>query len=117
MDAADFSAVLSEVRRFVRERVVPLEEEIDEEDEIPADDPRRRPRRWACSASRCPRSTAASGLTMSEEVQLVFELGYTTPAFRSLFGTNNGIAGQVLMRRRHRGAEEARGCRGWPRAR
>ena len=25
------------------------------------------------------------------------ELGYTTLAFRSLFGTNNGIAGQVLV--------------------
>jgi acyl-CoA dehydrogenase len=30
-------------------------------------------------------------------VQLAFELGYTTPAFRSLFGTNNGIAGHVLL--------------------
>jgi acyl-CoA dehydrogenase len=28
---------------------------------------------------------------------LVFELGWTTPALRSLFGTNNGIAGHVLM--------------------
>lgn len=37
MDAADFSAVLSEVRRFVRERVVPHEAEIDEKDEMPAD--------------------------------------------------------------------------------
>jgi acyl-CoA dehydrogenase len=34
---------------------------------------------------------------MSEDVQLAFEFGYTTPAFRSLFGTNNGIAGQVLV--------------------
>ena len=36
-------------------------------------------------------------MTMTEEVQLVFELGYTTPAFRSMFGTNNGIAGHVLI--------------------
>jgi acyl-CoA dehydrogenase len=34
---------------------------------------------------------------MSQEVRLVMELGYTTPAFRSMFGTNNGIAGHVLM--------------------
>jgi acyl-CoA dehydrogenase len=34
---------------------------------------------------------------MEEEVQLVFELGYTTPALRSMFGTNNGIAGHVLL--------------------
>src|SRR4051812_46544683 len=35
---------------------------------------------------------------MSEDVQLAMEFGYTTPAFRSLFGTNNGIAGQVIAR-------------------
>jgi acyl-CoA dehydrogenase len=36
-------------------------------------------------------------LTLTEEAQLAFELGWTTPALRSLFGTNNGIAGQVLL--------------------
>ena len=30
-------------------------------------------------------------------MRLTIELGYTSPAFRSLFGTNNGIAGQVLV--------------------
>jgi acyl-CoA dehydrogenase len=35
---------------------------------------------------------------MSEDVRLAFEFGYTTPAFRSLFGTNNGIAGQVIAK-------------------
>jgi acyl-CoA dehydrogenase len=34
---------------------------------------------------------------MAQEARLVMELGYTTPAFRSLFGTNNGIAGHVLL--------------------
>ena len=37
------------------------------------------------------------GCSMSEEVRLVMELGWTSPAFRSMFGTNNGIAGQVLV--------------------
>jgi acyl-CoA dehydrogenase len=34
---------------------------------------------------------------MYEESRLVIELGYTTPALRSMFGTNNGIAGHVLL--------------------
>ena len=34
---------------------------------------------------------------MEEESRIVIELGYTTPALRSMFGTNNGIAGHVLM--------------------
>jgi acyl-CoA dehydrogenase len=33
---------------------------------------------------------------MEEEVRLCFEVGRTAPAFRSLFGTNNGIAGQTI---------------------
>jgi acyl-CoA dehydrogenase len=37
------------------------------------------------------------GMSTAEEAELVFELGYTTPAFRSMFGTNNGIAGHVLV--------------------
>jgi acyl-CoA dehydrogenase len=36
-------------------------------------------------------------MSLTEEAQLAFELGWTTPALRSLFGTNNGIAGQVLV--------------------
>ncbi len=44
-----------------------------------------------------PEEYGGLGLNMEEEVQLVFELGYTSPALRSMFGTNNGIAGHVLL--------------------
>ncbi len=44
-----------------------------------------------------PEHYGGLGLSMEEECQLVFELGYTVPALRSMFGTNNGIAGHVLM--------------------
>jgi acyl-CoA dehydrogenase len=37
------------------------------------------------------------GLDLTQDVELAFEFGYTTLAFRSMFGTNNGIAGQVLV--------------------
>jgi acyl-CoA dehydrogenase len=32
-----------------------------------------------------------------EDAMMAMEFGWTTPAFRSMFGTNNGIAGQVLV--------------------
>jgi acyl-CoA dehydrogenase len=44
-----------------------------------------------------PEEYGGLGLSMRAEAELVIELGYTTPAFRSMFGTNNGIAGQVLL--------------------
>ncbi|WP_328766805.1 acyl-CoA dehydrogenase family protein [Streptomyces sp. NBC_00286] len=96
MDADDFSAVLSEVRRFVRERVVPLEPEIDEKDEMPADI-REAAKKMGLFGFALPEEYGGLGLSMYEEAQLMFELGYTTPSLRSMFGTNNGIAGHVLM--------------------
>ncbi|NGO09756.1 acyl-CoA dehydrogenase [Streptomyces sp. HC44] len=96
MDADDFGAVLSEVRRFVRERVVPLEAEIDETDEMPADI-REAAKKMGLFGFALPEEYGGLGLSMYEEAQLMFELGYTTPSLRSMFGTNNGIAGHVLM--------------------
>ncbi|MET7452939.1 acyl-CoA dehydrogenase family protein [Streptomyces sp. NPDC005574] len=96
MDADDFSAVLSEVRRFVRERVVPVEAEIDEKDEMPADI-REAAKKMGLFGFALPEEYGGLGLSMYEEARLMFELGYTTPSLRSMFGTNNGIAGHVLM--------------------
>ncbi|MFJ9025595.1 acyl-CoA dehydrogenase family protein [Streptomyces sp. NPDC102259] len=96
MDADDFTAVLSEVRRFVRERVVPLEAEIDETDEMPTDI-REAAKKMGLFGFALPEEYGGLGLSMYEEARLMFELGYTTPSLRSMFGTNNGIAGHVLM--------------------
>ena len=96
VDATVFAEVLAETRRFVREAVVPREAEIDEKDEIP-DDIQQAARRMGLFGFALPEEHGGLGLSLAEEVQLVFELGYTTPALRSLFGTNNGIAGHVLM--------------------
>jgi acyl-CoA dehydrogenase len=96
VDTDEFTAVLSEVRRFVRERVVPLEAEIDEKDEMPADI-REAAKKMGLFGFALPERYGGLGLSMYEEVQLMFELGYTTPSLRSMFGTNNGIAGHVLM--------------------
>jgi len=92
----DFTTVLSEVRKFVRERVVPLEAQIDEKDEMPAEI-REAAKQMGLFGFALPEEYGGLGLSMYEEVQLMFELGYTTPSLRSMFGTNNGIAGHVLM--------------------
>ncbi|WP_106410602.1 MULTISPECIES: acyl-CoA dehydrogenase family protein [Pseudofrankia] len=93
---SDFAEVLASVRRFVRERVVPLEQEIEETDEIPAA-LRAAAAEMGLFGFAISELYGGLGLSMSEEVRLVYELGYTTPSFRSMFGTNNGIAGHVLL--------------------
>src|ERR1044072_9496742 len=96
MDTEDFAAVLAEVRRFVRDRVVPQEVELDETDEMPADI-REAAKKMGLFGFALPEEYGGLGLSMYEEARLMFELGYTTPSLRSMFGTNNGIAGHVLM--------------------
>jgi acyl-CoA dehydrogenase len=97
MDAEDFAQVKAAVRQLVREAVLPREEEIDLEDRIP-DELRAAAADMGLFGYALPEEHGGLGVTMSEDVQLAFEFGYTTPAFRSLFGTNNGIAGQVIAR-------------------
>ena len=96
MDAEDFGQVLDAVREFVRKEVVPRETEIDERDEIPAQ-VREKAAELGLFGWALPEEYGGLGLCMAEDVRLAIELGYTTPAFRSLFGTNNGIAGQAIV--------------------
>ena len=96
MEQQELGDILATVRTFVRDEVVPLEPKIEQDDEIPP------ALRQACKdmglyGFAIPEEYGGIGLTMAQEAELVFELGYTTPALRSLFGTNNGIAGHVLL--------------------
>jgi acyl-CoA dehydrogenase len=97
MDDESFGHVLDVVRRFVREQVMPREQEIEDTDAIP-DDLRRAAADLGLFGYALPAEFGGLGARMGQDVRLAFEFGYTTPAFRSLFGTNNGIAGQVIAR-------------------
>jgi acyl-CoA dehydrogenase len=92
----ELKEILGSVRDFVRTRVVPAETTIEETDAIP-DDLRQQAKDMGLFGFTIDEKYGGLGLDVREEVQLVAELGYTTPAFRSMFGTNNGIAGHVLL--------------------
>jgi acyl-CoA dehydrogenase len=96
VDADDFKDILDAVRDFVHDRVIPLEEQIEQDDRIP-DELIADSRQMGLFGWAIPEEYGGLGLDPVQDVQLAMELGYTTPAFRSLFGTNNGIAGQVLV--------------------
>lgn len=88
--------LLSTISRFVRERLIPNEELIAEQDAVPADIVQDM-RDLGLFGLSLPEEFGGLGLTMEEEVQVAFELGRTSPAFRSLMGTNNGIGGQGIV--------------------
>ena len=96
MDADDFDAILLAIRAFVRKEVVAAEDEIEETDAIP-ERIREQAKSMGLFGYAIPEEYGGMGFTASEEVRLIMELGWTTPSFRSMFGTNNGIAGQVLV--------------------
>ncbi len=96
VDPADLTDVLDSVRDFIRTEVVPQEERIDAEDAVP-ERIVAQCKEMGLYGFTIPEQYGGLGLTASQEVRLAFELGWTTPALRSLFGTNNGIAGHVLL--------------------
>jgi acyl-CoA dehydrogenase len=94
--AAEFDELVSLLRGFIRREVMPAEVGIDESDEIPA---RliEQAKEMGLYGYALPAEYGGLGLSVEQQVRVAIELGYTSPAFRSLFGTNNGIAGQVLV--------------------
>ncbi|HEX8126892.1 MAG TPA: acyl-CoA dehydrogenase family protein [Allosphingosinicella sp.] len=96
LDPESFDLLLSTVRRFVAERLRPLEERVDREDDVPAEIVAEM-REMGLFGLSIPEEHGGLGLTMSEEVRVALELGRTTPAFRSVFGTNVGIGSQGLV--------------------
>ncbi|GAA1854679.1 acyl-CoA dehydrogenase family protein [Brevibacterium marinum] len=96
MDTSELDDVLSTVREFVREKVVPIELDIEADDAIP-DSIIKESADMGLFGWALPEEYGGLGMNAEQDAQLAMELGYTTPAFRSVFGTNNGIAGQVLV--------------------
>ncbi len=92
----DFREILAQTRQFVRSAVVPREQEILDTDRVP-DDLRDEAKKMGLFGYAIPQEWGGLGLNLMQDVELAMELGYTSLALRSMFGTNNGIAGQVLV--------------------
>jgi acyl-CoA dehydrogenase len=92
----DFAEILAQTRHFVRTAVVPREHEILADDRVP-DDLREQAKKMGLFGYAIPQQWGGLGLNLVQDVELAMELGYTSLALRSMFGTNNGIAGQVLV--------------------
>jgi acyl-CoA dehydrogenase len=96
LDAETFDALIDTVRRFVAERLRPLEAEVEEKDAIP-DNVTAEMKAMGLFGLSIAEDYGGLGLTMLEEAKVAIELGRTTPAFRSSFGTNVGIGSQGLV--------------------
>ena len=89
-DTETLQILLDSLRQFVSEVLIPRENEVAETDNIPADIVVQL-QEMGLFGLTLPEEFGGMGVTMEEEVNIAFELGRTSPAFRSYIGTNNGI--------------------------
>lgn len=96
VDSETFTLLLDSVRRFVRDRLVPAENTVEETDDVPADivDDMRALGLFGLSI---PEEYGGIGLSMAQECEVVYELGQTALAFRSVVGSNIGIGSQGIL--------------------
>jgi acyl-CoA dehydrogenase len=96
LDIETREQLLETVRRFVREKCVPIEAKVAENDLVP-DEIVREMRELGLFGLSIPTEYGGLGLNMEEEVLVAMELGHTSPAFRSVIGTNVGIGSQGVV--------------------
>lgn len=96
LDRDTLNQFVDSVRRYVRDRLIPLEMQVAEEDRIP-EDVINEMKDMGLFGLSIPEEFGGLGLTMSEEVAVIQEMGYTSPVFRSMFGTNVGIGSQGIV--------------------
>ena len=96
LDQDSLTQLLDTVERFVKERLRPMEREVAENDQIP-DHVAAEMKELGLFGLSIPEEYGGLGLTISEEIQVARRLGHTSPAFRSLAGTNIGIGSQAIV--------------------
>jgi acyl-CoA dehydrogenase len=90
LDSDILGAMVEAARQFARKELLPAEAEVEESDEIPASIIAKM-KALGFFGMTIPQEYGGLGLSMHEETSIVFEIGYAAPAFRSSFGTSNGL--------------------------
>ena len=88
--------LIETVRRFVAEQCVPREAEVADTDLVPSDIVDQM-KELGLFGLAVPETYGGLGLDMETECLVAMALGETSPAFRSVAGTNIGIGSQALV--------------------
>lgn len=96
LDQESFQMMHDTVERYVRERLQPLEQTVEDTYEVPAVVIAEM-REMGLFGLSLPEEYGGIGLSMTQECQIALIFGQTSPAFRSVFGTNVGIGSQGIL--------------------
>ena len=89
-DQSTLNVILETVTDLVNKRLIPIEEECSENDSIPKEVVNEM-RELGLFGLSIPEEYGGLGLTLEEEINVVFQLCRASPIFRSQIGTNVGI--------------------------
>ena len=96
IDADSFAQVCETIDRFVRERLIPAEEQVERDDDVPPDIVQAM-RDMGLFGLSIAEEFGGLGLSLSQEAVVLQIVGRTSAAFRSVFGTNVGIGSQGIV--------------------
>ncbi|WP_418132095.1 acyl-CoA dehydrogenase family protein (plasmid) [Variovorax sp. 375MFSha3.1] len=95
-DPSSFPQTLADLRRHVRECLIPREAEVERDDEVPADLVEDMAARGFFGWS-IPEAWGGAGMSTEELVLAAMELSQASVAFRARVGTNTGIGSEALV--------------------
>jgi acyl-CoA dehydrogenase len=96
LDIETFELLRDTVRRFVDERLIPAEDEVEAADEVPASIIQQM-RELGLFGLSIPEAYGGLGLSMFEEAAIIREITRASVVFRSVIGTTVGIGSQGIV--------------------
>ncbi|WP_249171781.1 acyl-CoA dehydrogenase family protein [Erythrobacter sp. JK5] len=95
MDPDTFEQFAEQLERYVKERLIPAEPEVIENDAVPADIVQEM-RDMGLFGISVPEEYGGAGLNTSQYARVVNLMSYAAPAFRSIFSINIGMFASAL---------------------
>jgi len=95
MDPEIFEQFIDQLRRYVRERLIPAEEDVIANDAIP-DDILAEMREMGLFGITIPEEFGGAGMNISQYIETVKQLAYAAPAYRSTMSINVGMTGSAI---------------------
>lgn len=94
--AAEFDAYLESVRRLVRDVLIPGEKRLDGEETLP-EDLTQRLREIGLFGISIPTRWGGLGLSMEQQVRVMFEVTRASAVYRARFSTTIGLGSQPIL--------------------
>lgn len=97
MDPEVFDQFIDQLKRYVRERLIPAEPDVIANDRIP-EDILNEMREMGLFGITIPEEFGGAGMSVSQYIETVKHLSYAAPAYRSTMSINVGMTGSAIRK-------------------